>query len=44
MERFRNKQIACRNSTYEHGTDKPDVAGWKCPRRNSHSLASVYEI
>jgi xylulose-5-phosphate/fructose-6-phosphate phosphoketolase len=32
MERFRNKQIACRNYAYEHGTDEPDVAGWKWPQ------------
>jgi len=32
MEKFRNEQIACRNYAYEHGTDKPDVAGWKWPQ------------
>ena len=32
MERFRNEQIACRNYAYKHGTDKPDVAGWKWPQ------------
>jgi xylulose-5-phosphate/fructose-6-phosphate phosphoketolase len=31
MEKFRNEQIACRNYAYDHGTDKPDVAGWKWP-------------
>jgi xylulose-5-phosphate/fructose-6-phosphate phosphoketolase len=31
MEKFLNTQIACRNYAYEHGTDKPDVAGWKWP-------------
>jgi len=31
MERFHNEQIACRNYAYEHGTDKPDVAGWRWP-------------
>jgi xylulose-5-phosphate/fructose-6-phosphate phosphoketolase len=30
-ERFRNMQIDCRNYAYEHGIDKPDVAGWKWP-------------
>ena len=30
-ERLRNMQIACRNYAYEHGTDKPDVAGWRWP-------------
>jgi xylulose-5-phosphate/fructose-6-phosphate phosphoketolase len=32
MEKFRNEQIACRNYAYEHGTDKPAVAGWKWPQ------------
>jgi xylulose-5-phosphate/fructose-6-phosphate phosphoketolase len=31
MERFRNMQIACRNYAYEHGTDVPEVAGWRWP-------------
>jgi xylulose-5-phosphate/fructose-6-phosphate phosphoketolase len=31
MERFRNMQIACRNYAYEHGTDMPEVAGWRWP-------------
>ena len=31
MERFRNIQIACRNYAYEHGTDMPEVAGWRWP-------------
>jgi xylulose-5-phosphate/fructose-6-phosphate phosphoketolase len=31
MEKFQNEQIRCRNYAYEHGTDKPDVAGWRWP-------------
>ena len=31
MERFRNMQIACRNYAFEHGTDVPEVAGWRWP-------------
>jgi xylulose-5-phosphate/fructose-6-phosphate phosphoketolase len=31
MEKFRNVQILCRNYAYEHGTDMPDIAGWKWP-------------
>ena len=31
MEKFRNAQILCRNYAFEHGIDKPDVAGWKWP-------------
>ena len=31
MDKFRNEQILCRNYAYEHGSDKPDVAGWKWP-------------
>jgi xylulose-5-phosphate/fructose-6-phosphate phosphoketolase len=31
MERLRNIQIACRTYAYEHGTDKPEVAGWRWP-------------
>jgi xylulose-5-phosphate/fructose-6-phosphate phosphoketolase len=30
-EKFHNEQIACRNYAYQHGIDKPDVAGWKWP-------------
>jgi xylulose-5-phosphate/fructose-6-phosphate phosphoketolase len=30
-EKFRNLQIECQNYAYEHGTDKPEVAGWKWP-------------
>jgi xylulose-5-phosphate/fructose-6-phosphate phosphoketolase len=28
-ERFRDLQTDCRNYAYEHGIDKPDVAGWR---------------
>jgi xylulose-5-phosphate/fructose-6-phosphate phosphoketolase len=31
MEKFLNEQIACRNYAFEHGIDKPDVAGWTWP-------------
>jgi xylulose-5-phosphate/fructose-6-phosphate phosphoketolase len=31
LENFLNEQIRCRNYAHEHGTDKPDVAGWKWP-------------
>jgi len=31
LENFLNEQIRCRNYAYEHGTDKPDVAGWRWP-------------
>jgi xylulose-5-phosphate/fructose-6-phosphate phosphoketolase len=30
-EKFLNEQIACRNYAFEHGTDKPDAAGWMWP-------------
>jgi xylulose-5-phosphate/fructose-6-phosphate phosphoketolase len=30
-EKFRDMQIECRNYAYEHGTDKPEVAGWRWP-------------
>jgi xylulose-5-phosphate/fructose-6-phosphate phosphoketolase len=30
-ERYRDLQIDCRNYAYEHGIDKPDVAGWRWP-------------
>jgi len=30
-ERYRDLQINCRNYAYEHGVDKPDVAGWRWP-------------
>jgi xylulose-5-phosphate/fructose-6-phosphate phosphoketolase len=30
-ERYRDQQTVCRNYAYEHGIDKPDVAGWKWP-------------
>jgi len=30
-ERFRNRQIECRNYAYQHGVDDPNVAGWKWP-------------
>jgi xylulose-5-phosphate/fructose-6-phosphate phosphoketolase len=32
LEKFRNEQIACRNYAFEHGTDRPDAAGWRWPR------------
>ena len=31
MEKFLNEQIACRNYAFEHGIDRPDVAGWTWP-------------
>jgi xylulose-5-phosphate/fructose-6-phosphate phosphoketolase len=30
-EKFRNMQIACRSYAYEHGTDIPEVVGWRWP-------------
>jgi xylulose-5-phosphate/fructose-6-phosphate phosphoketolase len=30
-EKFRNMQIACRSYAYEHGTDVPEVVGWRWP-------------
>jgi xylulose-5-phosphate/fructose-6-phosphate phosphoketolase len=30
-ERYRDLQIDCRNYAYEHGIDKPEVAGWRWP-------------
>ena len=30
-EKFRDMQIDCRNYAYQHGTDKPEVAGWRWP-------------
>jgi len=30
-EKFQNEQIACRNYAFKHGTDNPEVAGWKWP-------------
>jgi xylulose-5-phosphate/fructose-6-phosphate phosphoketolase len=30
-EKFRNEQISCRQYAYKHGTDRPDIAGWKWP-------------
>ena len=30
-EKFRNMQIACRKYAYEHGTDIPEVVGWRWP-------------
>jgi xylulose-5-phosphate/fructose-6-phosphate phosphoketolase len=31
MGKFLNDQIACRNYAFQHGTDRPDVAGWRWP-------------
>ncbi len=30
-EKFRNRQIACRQHAYEHGIDAPDITGWRWP-------------
>jgi xylulose-5-phosphate/fructose-6-phosphate phosphoketolase len=30
-ERFRNRQIDCRTHAHEHGTDAPEISGWKWP-------------
>jgi xylulose-5-phosphate/fructose-6-phosphate phosphoketolase len=32
-EKFRNEQISCRAYAYEHGIDRPDIAGWRWPQR-----------
>jgi xylulose-5-phosphate/fructose-6-phosphate phosphoketolase len=32
LEKFRNEQIAARNYAFEHGTDRPDAAGWRWSR------------
>ncbi len=34
-EKFRNEQISCRAYAYEHGIDRPDIAGWKWPLRSA---------
>ena len=31
LAKFHNEQIACRNYAFKHGTDRPDVAGWRWP-------------
>jgi xylulose-5-phosphate/fructose-6-phosphate phosphoketolase len=31
LETFRDLQTECRNYAYEHGIDKPEIAGWKWP-------------
>jgi len=31
LSKFLNEQIACRNYAFQHGTDRPDAAGWKWP-------------
>jgi len=30
-EKYRDQQIDCRNYAYEHGVDRPDIAGWRWP-------------
>jgi xylulose-5-phosphate/fructose-6-phosphate phosphoketolase len=30
-EKFLNEQIACRNYAFQHGIDRPDIAGWTWP-------------
>jgi xylulose-5-phosphate/fructose-6-phosphate phosphoketolase len=30
-EKFRNRQIACRNHAYKHGVDLAEISGWKWP-------------
>jgi xylulose-5-phosphate/fructose-6-phosphate phosphoketolase len=30
-EKYRDLQIDCRNYAYEHGIDKPEIAGWRWP-------------
>jgi xylulose-5-phosphate/fructose-6-phosphate phosphoketolase len=39
LEKFRNEQIACRNYAYQHGTDRPDVAGWRWPQEKTRKAA-----
>jgi xylulose-5-phosphate/fructose-6-phosphate phosphoketolase len=39
LEKFRNEQIACRNYAFEHGTDRPDVAGWRWPQEKVRKAA-----
>ena len=31
-EKFRNRQIACRQHAYEHGIDAPEITGWRWPQ------------
>jgi xylulose-5-phosphate/fructose-6-phosphate phosphoketolase len=30
-EKFRNRQLACRQYAYEHGTDVPEIVAWRWP-------------
>jgi xylulose-5-phosphate/fructose-6-phosphate phosphoketolase len=39
LEKFRNEQISCRNYAYQHGTDRPDVAGWRWPHEKTRKAA-----
>jgi xylulose-5-phosphate/fructose-6-phosphate phosphoketolase len=32
-ERFRNRQLECLAHAHEHGTDPPEIAGWRWPHR-----------
>jgi xylulose-5-phosphate/fructose-6-phosphate phosphoketolase len=36
---FLNEQITCKNYAFKHGTDKPDVAGWKWPHEKTRKAA-----
>jgi xylulose-5-phosphate/fructose-6-phosphate phosphoketolase len=39
LAKFHNEQIACRNYAFKHGTDRPDVAGWKWPQEKTRKAA-----
>jgi xylulose-5-phosphate/fructose-6-phosphate phosphoketolase len=39
LEKFRNEQIACQNYAFQHGTDRPDVAGWRWPHEKARKAA-----
>ena len=34
-EKYRDRQIDCRNYAYEHGIDRPDIAGWRWPNKGA---------
>ena len=42
MAKFHNEQIACRNYAFEHGTDRPDVAGWRWPHGIAQGRLSTW--
>ena len=39
LDKFQNDQISCKSYAFQHGTDRPDIVGWRWPSKKARTAA-----